>query len=184
MVSVANITVNIPPPYSTFVLDPCIADLQIFQCCQASGMMFGYGRDLVTLIPSICTLGYNRLHEEEAGEYSLESIACYQALLSKIENWREPTTCTGSRGNTIDLTLAAKLYKEAILIFLHAAFYGSKVTDPEFLRLIDTSLYAMLPSMDFDNDSPVLPVMLWPCMIIGSCLKRADPARISPMQNA
>ena len=173
MVSVANITVNIQPAYSVFALGPCIAGLERFQSCQASGMMFGFARDLITLIPSICTLGYNRIIEEDTGMDSLESAACYADLLWKLENWKESPISEASKSNVNDLLLAAKLYKEAILIFLHAAFYASKVTDPEFLRLVDTSLYAALSSIDFDNDSPVLPVMLWPSMIMGSCLR--DP---------
>jgi len=41
------------------------------------------------------------------------------------------------------------------------------------LTLIDTSLYKTLPFLGLDTDSPVLSVMLWPCMIIGSCLRES-----------
>jgi len=93
-------------------------------------MMFGYARNLLTLLPSICTLGYNRILEENTGKYSFENIAWYKRLQSKIESWQELSTSEESGGDVKDLVMASKIYKEAILIFLHTAFYGSKVDDP------------------------------------------------------
>ncbi|KAF4632078.1 hypothetical protein G7Y89_g6048 [Cudoniella acicularis] len=173
MVSVANITVNTQPTYPALILDPCITGLERFQDCKASGMMFGYARNLLTLLPSICMLGYNRTLEENAGKYSFENIAWYKALQFKIESWQEPSTSEDSGNDIKDLVVASKVYKEAILIFLHTAFYGSKVGDPELLSLIDTSLSKTSSFFGFGTDSPVLSVMLWPCMIIGSCLRES-----------
>lgn len=69
--------------------------------------------------------------------------------------------------------VAARVYKQAILVFLHTTFYASKATDPRLLTLIDTLIDAIFPPVDsLDADSPVLPIMLWPCMIIGSCLRQ------------
>ncbi|KIM93770.1 hypothetical protein OIDMADRAFT_173118 [Oidiodendron maius Zn] len=172
MVSIVNITVNTQPTFPSLVLDPYIASLERFQGCKSFGTMFGYARDLLSLVPTICTLGYNRILEESAGECSFESLACYKAIQSKIENWQEPSPRENSGIDTKDLTNAAKVYKEAVLIFLHTAFYASNVTDPELLALVDKSICATLVLTDFDTDSPVLSVMLWPCMIIGSCLRQ------------
>ena len=174
MVSIVNITVNTQPAFPSLVLDPYIASLERFQGCKSFGTMFGYARDLLSLVPTICTLGYNRILEESAGECSFESLACYKAIQSKIENWREPSTRENSGIDTKDLANAAKVYKEAVLIFLHTAFYASNVTDPELSALVDKSICATLIHADFDTDSPVLSVMLWPCMIIGSCLRQPD----------
>lgn len=172
MVSIVNITVNTQPAFPSLVLDPYIASLERFKGCKSFGTMFGYARDLLSLVPTICTLGYNRILEESAGECSSESLACYKAIRSKIENWQEPSTRENSGIYTKDLTNAAKVYKEAVLIFLHTAFYASNVTDPELLALVDKSICESLVFADFDTDSPVLTVMLWPCMIIGSCLRQ------------
>lgn len=173
MVSVANITVNAPLAYPTLILDPYIAGLEKFQNCKASGTMFGLSRNLLTLLPSICELGYNRILEENAGEYSFESVARYKSIQSKIESWEEPSTSENRGIDVKDLVVASKIYREAILIFLHTAFYGSKTDDPELLTLIEISISNAVP-FSLDNDSPVLSVMLWPCMIIGSCLQDSD----------
>jgi hypothetical protein len=173
MVSVANITVNAPSAYPTLILDTCIAGLERFQDCKAAGMMFGFSRNLLTLLPSICELGYNRILEENFGKYSFDSVARYKSIQSKIESWQEPSTTENSGVDVKDLVVASKIYKEAIFIFLHTAFYGSKVNDPELLNLIETSISNALP-FSIDNNSPVLSVMLWPCMIIGSCLRGSD----------
>lgn len=173
MVSIANITANAEPTFPAFVLDSCIIGLEKLQSCKANGMMFGYAQSLITLIPSICTLGYDRLVEQTSGTYSFESVASYRALLLKIESWQEPLHRPYSGKTETELISAAEAYRTAILIFLHAAFYATNVTTPEALTLIDELIHASFLSLSFDEDSPVLSVMLWPCMIIGSCLR--DP---------
>ena len=136
-------------------------------------MMFGNARNLITLIPSICSLGKKRLLEENSEEFSLESVATYKALQLTIQSWQESSHIGNSK---TDLMVAAKIYREAMLMFLHTAFYASNVADPRLLALVDTSIEAIFPLVDssLDADSPVMPIMLWPCMIIGSCLRQPE----------
>jgi Fungal specific transcription factor domain len=172
MVSVANISVNTESTCPALALDSCITRLKKFQDCKVSGMMFGCAQSLLTLIPSICKLGQDRILEEKSGHFSFDNFACYKALQSKIESWQEPLPTESDGQSTKDVINAGRLYKEAILIFLHTSFYASNVGDPELLALIDMSLYNAHSFYVFESDSPVLSVLLWPCMIIGSCLRQ------------
>ena len=136
--------------------------------------MFGYARRLFTLIPSICKLGYNRLFEEASGDPSFESIALYKSLQSRVESWQLPDTAAQSGIVSTDLAIAAQIYQQAILIFLHAAFYASEVKHPQLLTLLDSSVDKMIPLVgSVSSNSSVWTTLLWPGMIFGSCLR--DP---------
>jgi hypothetical protein len=116
-------------------------------------------------------------------------MAMYKSFESKIKNWKEPEHSLGSSN---DFLTAAKIYQQALLIFLHTNFWGSNVSDSVLLDMVDDaigillSLIALVPA-----DSPILTVLLWPSMIIGSCLRRPehraflrDMMNSSPFRNA
>jgi hypothetical protein len=134
--------------------------------------MMGYAQDLFSMIPSICKFGYQRLQEEKEGEYSFESLSIYKSLETKINNWQVPKNATDS-----DIITTAEIYRVSLLLFLHAGFYGSAISNTEFHSLISACLSTLLPlTMDLSPDAPISTTLLWPCMIIGSCLQGPDAA--------
>lgn len=137
LVSIANVTVNKQPTLPDMILDPFVTRPERLKSCKATGSMFGYARDLITLIPSICTLGYNRLLEDDTtGSPAFNSVALHNVIHSKILCWEEPKVEANSGSDTKELVAAAKVYKEAILIFLHTAFHASQVEDSQLLALL------------------------------------------------
>lgn len=181
LASIINITVNTEPTHPAVILDPCNDALERFQSCKVFGFMFGYARSLLTLIPSICKLGHDRL-EEKSGSVSFKNIALYKSLQSTIETWRIPDAAARSDIVSNDLSVAAQIYRQAILIFLHTSFYASETKHPQLLILVDASIDKIFPLIsDLSPDSSVLTTFLWPSMILGSCLR--DPLHREELRN-
>jgi Fungal specific transcription factor domain len=169
-----NITANTDSDYRTVIFDPYTEALANFQDSRVYGAMFGCAQDLVQLIPSICNLGYRRLAEESNGECYFETVVLYESIKSKIQNWQPPEIIPRDDYSIKDRVMAAKIYQQALLLFLHANFYGSNVSDPTLLALVDETLEMLFPVVaDLPEDTPVMSTLLWPCLIIGSCLR--DP---------
>jgi Fungal specific transcription factor domain len=172
LVSVVNFTANTDSDYKTVVFDPCTETLESFRDSKVYGALLGCGQDLFELIPSICKFGYRRITEEKNDKISFETIALYKSLESKIRDWQPPEEVSQS-SSTKDRIVSAKIYQQALLVFLHANYYGSKVTDPKFLALVDTSLAMSVPLLDnITEDSPIMATLLWPGLILGSCLQQ------------
>jgi hypothetical protein len=168
-VSVVNITANTDFDYRTVIFEPKTQILEAFRDSSTHGAMIGCAHDLFELMPAICKLGYKRIQEEREGEFSFETIATYKSLESKIQDWQPSLPERNLDGNLIT---AAKMYQQTVLIFLHSSFYGSKVSDPAFISLIDTSMEILLQlSNPIESDSHILSTLLWPIMIMGSCLR-------------
>lgn len=173
-VSVVNITANTDLDYRMVIFDPYTHALSSGRGSEICGGVFGYARGLIELIPSICKLGYRRLSEEKYGEFSFESIALYKSLESQIQKWRAPQSISDD-ADTNNLVVAAKIYQKALIIFLHTNFYGSKVLEPTLLDLVDASIEALFPlAQSFSTYAPIASTLLWPCMVIGSCLRQSE----------
>ena len=172
LVSVVNVTANTDSDYRTVIFDPCTEALASCRDSKVYGAMMGCAQGLFELIPSICKFGYERLREGCQEECSLETIGFYKLLESKIQNWQPPKITVKEDAFAKDRTTAAKIYQQALLIFLHANFYGPKVSDPTFLAQVEASLEILLPLVgDFPEDTPIMTTLLWPSLILGSCLR-------------
>jgi hypothetical protein len=108
---------------------------------KSDGAMLVCAHDLFELIPGVCKLGEKRLQEERDGLYSFETMVTYKSLESKIKNWEEPDHALGSNN---DFLTAAKIYQQALLIFLHTNFWGSNISDPVLLDMVDHSIEILL----------------------------------------
>lgn len=169
---VVNVTANSEYGFSRDTIDSCMNALGGLHESKSYGAMLGCAHDLFELIPSICKLGETSLQEEREGLYSFETMAMYKSFESKIKNWEEPEH---TFGNNSDFLIAAKIYQQALLIFLHTSFWGSNVSDPVLLDMVDHSIEILLSLIVMvPADSPILTALLWPSMIIGSCLRRPE----------
>lgn len=100
--------------------------------------MFGCAHELFEMIPRICQLGVE-CYQNKLGVFSASRHSyLYFALEGKIQTWKP------SHRNGVPypghLLLAAEIYKRALLIFLHTAFYSPRVTEP----LLRSSVGAMI----------------------------------------
>jgi hypothetical protein len=138
--------------------------------------MLGCAQNLFEMIPSICKLGYRRIQEQNndtySGEHFAETITIYKLLEARILGWQPPENTAERDELTHDRVIAAKIYQQSLLLFLHSNYYGCQVSDPTFLRLIDKSVETIVPLVGIlPVDSPVLATFMWPIMITGSCIR-------------
>jgi hypothetical protein len=166
LVTVVNITANTNSDYHSVIFDPYAETLGSFRDSKMYGSMLGCAQPLFEMIPSICKLGYRVIQDQK------NDMTAYKLLEARILGW-QPQENTPEKGEfTSDRVIAAKIYQQSLLIFLHSNYYGSQVSDPIFLNLIDKSLEAIIPLvMLLPLDSPILTTFMWPTMIIGSCIR-------------
>jgi hypothetical protein len=175
LVAVVNITANTNSDYHSVIFDPYAETLESFRDSKMYGSMLGCAQALFEMIPPICKLGYRRIQEQrndiDSGEQFAANMTTYKILEARILGWQPQDNTPEKDEFTNDRLIAAKIYQKSLLIFLHSNYYGSQVSDPTFLNLIDKSLEAIIPLvMLLPLDSPVLTTFMWPVMIIGSCI--------------
>ena len=176
LVAVVNITANTNLDYHSVIFDPYAETLEGFRDSNMYGSMLGCAQTLFEMIPSICKLGYRVIQDQRndtnSGEHFAENITAYKLLEARILGWQPQENAPEKDEFTSDRVIAAKIYQQSLLIFLHSNYYGSQVSDPTFLNLIDKSLEAIIPLvMLLPLDSPILTTFMWPIMIIGSCIR-------------
>ncbi|KAE9363136.1 hypothetical protein N431DRAFT_423612 [Stipitochalara longipes BDJ] len=172
LVSVVNITTNTDSDPQTVIFDPFTNALDEYRDSKVYGATMGCAQVLFELIPSVCQFGYRRIAEESNNECSSETMALYKSLESKIQNWQPPNIIIREDYSAKDRITAAKVYQQALLIFLHANFYASKNLHPTFLALVETSLESSFQLVaNLPEDTPIMATLLWPTLIIGSCLR-------------
>jgi hypothetical protein len=178
LISVVNITANTNSDYHTVIFDPSVDALGSFSDSKMYGSMLGCAQNIFEMIPSICKLGYKRIQEQTQdiynGDHFAENITTYKLLEARILGWKPQENFDQKDEFTNDRIVSAKIYQQSLLIFLHANYYGSQVSDPTFLNLVDKSLQAIVPLvMILPLESPILSTFMWPVMIMGSCIR--DP---------
>jgi len=170
---VGNITIN--SHQRTICLDPFLFSLDSLKEYETFGCMFGCASKLFEIIPSICLLGRNRVlvSKQEQADPTFEQ---YQALQTTIKNWRPPQDMEAGTEYHRQLVIAAQIYQQGLLIFLHASFFTSQIDDPGVYS-------ARLPELEIEHHTDKMfelidtiseeaaSTILWPMIIMGSCLR-------------
>lgn len=170
LVSVANISANVRSDFDLNICGSRRRTLDSYKSNATYGVLLGSAHDLYELIPEICKLGHERLSGGSIADCPFELLASYKSLEAKIDSWK-PDDIADNDDEATQRTLVARLYQQAVAIFLHTSFYGSNVWHPTLTELIDnarTKLLELIPLLSFD--SPFGTTLLWPSMIIGSCI--------------
>lgn len=141
------------------------------------GVMFGFAYDVFSLIPRVCNLRRARLVQLEQGDCSDQNLAlCHQQLEQTILSWRPPLEDIpdddAPEAEYPHLLMVAQIYHLAVLIFLHASFYVSPIELDVLEAKIENPVSQMFPMLNILSMT-VSTTMLWPLMILGSCLR--DP---------
>ncbi|KAH8900741.1 hypothetical protein GQ53DRAFT_633146 [Thozetella sp. PMI_491] len=174
LVLVANIT-----PYGivegrTLPFDDFVTSLESLQQYKTFGTFMGCGYSLFEKIADVSRFSTRRLHEEKSGGVSQESLDTYEALLSSITSW-EPTD-SGPDASSWEAyrAIAGEVYKHALLIYLKASMCGTVVDNPKVICDIQQYIDICLGLLLKLDRSPFSTIMMWPLMIVGSCLIRVD----------
>ncbi|KEF62509.1 uncharacterized protein A1O9_00482 [Exophiala aquamarina CBS 119918] len=155
----------------TLPLDPFITSFEMLKEYETCGLFFSCGFGLFETIPKICVFAMNRLaEEEESSSCSAKSQRTYNELVSILLGWKSPP---------VDLEMvefesahisAGEAYRQSLLMFVKSAMCGSVVDNPKVITEIQGHIEVMQDAMPVLRISPFVTVMLWPLMIMGSCL--------------
>ncbi len=174
LASSSNITFHSTSEERAITYDASIYSIDQWKESKTYGVMFGCSSALFELIPQVCQFGREHfLQESDTSSPSASSLASYNFFEAQIHDWRPPADFDG--GGAIPGTLdGAYIYQEALLVYLHAGFYASDVTNSEFRHKVSASVSKILLLMEsIPQVSPKVSIwvtLLWPLMIVGSCL--------------
>jgi hypothetical protein len=169
------ILVNSITPYGrdearTIPFDTVLTSLEFLKEYETFGVFFGCGQNLFELIPKISVLAATRLVEEESGECTQESRTTYETLIDTLEKWHSPSVAYEMARWEAEHIMIGEVYRHSLLAFLKVSMCGSVVNNPKVLVAIQRHIDIAMPLMDRVADTPFVTILLWPIMILGSCL--------------
>lgn len=157
-------------PYDTF-----LTSLDELSSYSTFGSMFGGCHSLYELIPNISQLGVECL----AGEMilgddwipSAKLRLCYEAIEQRIAAWTLPPSADSfAQHEATDITTAAEAIRHGLYIYLMTSFCGSMGLDPVAQSKIGAQADIVLALATSVNDMRSRTILLWPCIIAGSCM--------------
>ena len=179
---VANITFGDDRVSYDLLMDPLLSSLEQHRPKGTYGTMMGCAHGLFELIPSICRLAHARMGGNLHGMASAESLAQYSWLEQRIRTWTVPGNLLGGGEWFDQLSTAAYIYKYALLVFLHTAFHCSPIADDQVISRLQPEIDAIIPLalqlLPYDDPSPLANILLWPAIIVGSCLRHGEQQRL------
>jgi hypothetical protein len=167
--------------------------LQSLRCdSRGYGFMVGYAGKLFQLLPRLGqTVG--RWISQDCDLESSSTDGAFLSFQAELWNW-EPSYDQDTKMSSLSDTIAdrsepqsilrrwhheaqvvAEIYHQALLALLYTGRHGRRPPDEALFALIDPlideflRLRATLPP-----ESPVWSMMLWPTVMIGSCMRRPD----------
>lgn len=176
LASISNVTFNTTSLERSIAYNPSIYSFSDWEDCRTFGVMFGFASGLFKLIPQVCQFGRDRFLEgTDVDEVSASSLQTYEDFQTQICDWQIPIDANGCQEAAVGSSLVAHIYREALLIYLHAAFFASGVSNSIFRHKIEALVTKLLPLMDkitqLPSISSLCSVLLWPSIIMGSCLQ-------------
>lgn len=156
----------------TIPFDSFCTSLEFLREYETFGVFVGCGQGLFEIIPQISIFAMNRLAEEDAGscDLSADSQSTYKALETALTEWQSPPVGAEMAQWEAQHVCAGEMYRQALLIFLRASMCGSVVSNPKVMVKIQKHIDVVFPLLLPLTESPFMTIMLWPTMIIGSCL--------------
>lgn len=150
--------------------DSFFTSLEFLKEYDTFGVFFSCGQGLFEMIPQISILAMNRLAEEESCSASEETKATYLAMVGTLMEWQSPPVASEMAEWEAEHIATGEIYRQALLIFLKASMCGSVIKNPKVIVAIQHHIDAAFPLFPSVSMSPFGTLLLWPIMIIGSCL--------------
>lgn len=171
---------NIITPYGMvqdriLVYDPSLLSLEGLTESWPFGTMFGGSHGLFEMISQVSLFSVHQKSIEESGEQpSTERLRTYNNIKAYIVNWIAPVVDSSDADWLLQRKAAFEVCRFALLIFLETALSPISVHDDGMICkvqvLVDVALshLQLIPTSDYDC------IMMWPLIIIGSCLVKED----------
>ncbi|EXJ86203.1 hypothetical protein A1O1_06573 [Capronia coronata CBS 617.96] len=177
LMSVAYITPYGTPGSSTVPMDDFVTSLRTLQDYDCFGTFFGCGFTLFEKIPMIAELYRLCLADRAKGRVTNESLGKCNELLASIKEWKSPPPPADMAQFRAEHEITGEIYRHALLIYLELAIYGSPVVNPKIVYQIQQHVDKILSIQPDLNSSPYRCVLMWPAMMVGSCLIKEDQRR-------
>lgn len=156
--------------------DPFTLSLKHLESYETYQIFLGCGREVFEHIPRIALLAQQRLREEESGndKHPFQTTKAFDQLLCRIKNWTLPPASPQMAHWQAEHAICGEIWRNALILYLETSRHGSHIPrDETFDRVQDyvniaCQLWATL------NPSPYCTTMMWPGVIVGSCMIRED----------
>ncbi|OAL17717.1 hypothetical protein AYO22_11373 [Fonsecaea multimorphosa] len=163
---VCNVTIGGNQNTEVITTDWFVQTLQHLQAYPTFGSLLGSCWELYELIPVIQFLP--KLEDEPW-------IETYSSLEERILNW-PPTPPTKPEGplQARALTAVGRIYQLALLAFLYSACYVKYRNKEDFCKRMAPIIVEFRHLCGHTCASPLQTTLLWPLMVIGSCLTSSE----------
>jgi hypothetical protein len=155
-------------------VDSFSTPLEFLKEYETYGVMVSCAQGLFELIPQVSILAMRRLAEEASGTSYAETESICASLIDLISQWESPSVAFEMTKWEKEHVWAGELYRQALFIFLEASMCGCVVKNPKVIVAIQSHIDVAFPLLEIVAASPFVTILLWPIMIIGSCLIRED----------
>ncbi|EXJ68393.1 uncharacterized protein A1O5_08185 [Cladophialophora psammophila CBS 110553] len=150
--------------------DSFFSSLDFLKEYETFGVFFSCGQGLFEMISQVSLLAMKRLTEEESGLCSAETQSDYERLVDTISQWRSPPVAPEMMEWQAEHVWIGEVYQQALLIFIKTSMCGSIVSNPKVIVAIQGHIDTAFPLFVPVSMSPFITILLWPIMIVGSCL--------------
>ncbi|KAJ3538856.1 hypothetical protein NM208_g5724 [Fusarium decemcellulare] len=157
-------------------LDPFLQSLGFLKKFKSCGFMLGFGHNVFEAIPAVSQLVQQRYLQEQQGLSVTPSL--HKSYQDTLESLRaivpslDEDNCDHLRP-AHERAAATVLYRNALVIYLHAAFHQDLLLDPVLSAEIATRVQDSIdPFLSlFSTQGPLRRMLLWPAMMIASCCR-------------
>ncbi|OQV06318.1 Fungal Zn2-Cys6 binuclear cluster domain-containing protein [Cladophialophora immunda] len=157
--------------------DSFCSSLDFLKEYETFGVFFSCGQGLFEMISQVSILATKRLTEEESGVNSPETRREYELLIDTITEWQSPPVAPEMAEWQAEHVWTGEIYRQALLMFIETSMCGSVVNNPKVIVAIQRHIDTAFPLFVPVAKSPFITILLWPIMIVGSCLISHDQRR-------
>jgi hypothetical protein len=168
---VSNITFSIGEQRKILMSDYFVCSLHHLRQYKTFGTMFGCSSEIYEFIPRICDLATSlRYPDESDTSRPPHDVAEWITLERSISGWTPLRFLPGKESWIAEQKTSAQIYKISMLIFLYTAYCTRYSLKVYFMEKVRPLVREVLPLLGAIHSSAMATTMLWPVMIIGSCL--------------
>lgn len=169
------VVVNCITPYReddtrAIAFDSFFDSLEFLKEYDTFGFFLSPGQGLFELIPRASVLAMRTLTEEKSRRTRPETEAAYITLENEVMQWQSPTVASEMSDWEAEHNATGEIFRQALLIFIKASKCGSLIKSPKVIVAIQRHIDIAMPLFGPVLKSLFNTLLLWPVMIIGSCL--------------
>ncbi|PGG99042.1 hypothetical protein GX51_06458 [Blastomyces parvus] len=173
---------NIITPYGmnqarTLILDPFLQSFDDLRSFGAFGSMLCGSHNLFEMITEISVFSAQQGPPRPSVEANPDRLNTYNDLKNRIVNWDPPSGGSPDSILVSQHRAALEVYRHALLIFLETAISPFSIHDTARILTIQMHIDVGLSYHHHSFGTTYSTLLLWPLMIIGSCMVKEDQQR-------